>query len=477
MEHKKLYLNGKWTDLANHFTVRDPGNGEAIAEVPSAGVTETRQALENAQAAFPKWRSMTAMARGDRLLAMASHLLEHREEIARIVTRENGKPISQSRGEVNVAADHFRWFAEEARRAYGRVIPNQAQGKRHLVVRTPIGVVVAISPWNFPLVLAARKAAPALAAGCPVILRPATQTPLSALVLAECAEASGLEPGVFQVIAGPAEPIAGELFANPICSKITFTGSTEVGKRLLAASAQNVTKLSLELGGHAPVLVFADADIDLAVESAIITKFRNTGQSCIAANRIYVERPVYEAFVEKFVEKTRALKVGYGLAEGIDIGPLVNKAGLETAIRHIDEAKKGGARVLCGGKQANIEGGFYLEPTVLADVDGRALCMHEETFAPMAPIAVFDSEQEVIREANNTRYGLAAYAFTRDIGRAWRLAENLEAGTIGINDAVPSTSNAPFGGVKESGLGRELGAEGLDAFLETKHISFGAVEP
>jgi succinate-semialdehyde dehydrogenase/glutarate-semialdehyde dehydrogenase len=479
MEQYRLYLGGEWVDTGRHFEVVDPGTGQAFAEVPAAGREHAREAIETAYRAFGDWRSSFAISRGDYLLAVAALLQERKEDLAWLITRENGKPLAQSRGEVNVAVDHLRWFAEEARRAYGRVIPQQAEGKRHLVLKHPVGVVGAIPPWNFPLVLAVRKAAPALAAGCPVILKPSRQTPLSVLELARCAEEAGLPAGVLQVICGPAEEIVGELMDNPRCRKVTFTGSTEVGKKLLEASARTVTNLSLELGGHAPVIVFADADVELAVEGAMITKFRNTGQSCIAANRILVEKPLYERFLERFAERTRALKVGYGLEDGVDIGALINRAGLDTALEHIENALAGGARLLCGGKPVKIggaaAGGAFLEPTVLADVPADAVCMREETFAPVAPVSSFEREEEALEQANATRYGLAAYAYTRDLNRAWRLAEGLEAGSIAINDAVPSTSNAPFGGMKESGLGRELGSEGLEAFLETKHVSFGAV--
>ena len=483
MDQYELYLGGRWMNLERRFEVVDPGTGAAFASVPAAGREQARRAVEDAHQVLSEWRSLFGITRGDYLLAVAGILQDRIEKIARIITRENGKPLAQSRGEVTVAVDHLRWFAEEARRAYGRIIPHQAAGKRHLVVKHPVGVAGAIPPWNFPLVLAVRKVAPALAAGCPVILKPSRQTPLSALELARCVEEAGLPAGVFQVICGPAQEIVAELMENPLCRKVSFTGSTEVGKKLLEVSAGTLTNLSLELGGHAPVLVFADADLDLAVEGAMITKFRNSGQSCIAANRIYVQKPIYGPFLERFVEKTRALKVGYGLDEGVEIGAIINRAGLDTALAHIENALAGGARLLCGGKPVTglgasgaSGGGNFLEPTILADVPADALCMREETFAPVAPVCAFASEEEVLEQANGTRYGLAAYAYTRDLNRAWRLAEKLEAGTIAINDAVPSTSNAPFGGMKESGLGRELGSEGLEAFLETKHISFGSVE-
>ena len=495
METKKLYIDGEWIETGSTFTVVDPGNGQPLAKVASAGRTEARRAVEAAAAAFPGWRRHTGMARGDCLLRVAAALDRRMEEIAETITRENGKPLPQARGEVRVAVDHLRWFAEEARRGYGRVVPNQADGKRHLVLKQPVGVVALISPWNFPLVLSVRKAAPALAAGCTAILRPARQTPLCAVQLAECMEEAGIPRGVFQMITGPAEPIVDEFMENPDVRKISFTGSTEVGKKLIEDSAKTVTNLSMELGGHAPVLIFEDADLDLAVEGALVTKFRNTGQSCIASNRIYVERSIYEKFLEKFAARARELKVGYGLEEGVEVGPVVNEEGLKTALSHIENAVASGGRLLCGGKAlerptgaaaATDDGGtpsparrttgYYLEPTVIADVPDDAACMREETFAPVAPVIAFDTEEEAIEKANNSRYGLAAYAYTSDLNRSWRLAERLEAGTIGINDAVPSTSNCPFGGVKESGMGRELGIEGIEAFLETKHVSYGGVE-
>jgi len=498
MKSHDYYLGGRWVGGSERFRVVDPGTGEAFAEVAAAGRPEARAAVEQAHAAFAGWRALPAIKRGDYLLAMADWLRSRQEEIARLITRENGKPLAQSRAETAMSIDHFRWFAEEARRAYGRVVPHQAAGKRHLVLKHPVGVVGAIPPWNFPLVLSARKVAPALAAGCPVILRPSRQTPLCALELARAAEAAGLPAGVLQVLTGPAEPIVTELLDNPLCRKITFTGSTEVGRRLIARSAgadalgagqvvaggqasggrpsASLTRLSLELGGHAPVLIFADADLNQAVEGAVVTKFRNTGQSCIAANRIFVQRPLYERFLDQFVARARSLKVGYGLEEGVEIGPMISREALDRALAHVQNAVAAGARLLCGGRMLEIGGGFYLEPTVLAEVPETAACMREETFAPVAPVCPFDTDEEALTRANASRYGLAAYAFTRDLNRAWRLAEELEAGTIGINDAVPPTSNCPFGGMKDSGLGRELGLEGLDAFLETKHISFGSVQ-
>lgn len=471
---RPLYLDGRWVDSDETIEVTNPADGQTIARIATTSRAQVRQAIADAKAALPAWSRMTAIARGDVLLGIAAALDQRLDEIARIITIENGKPLAQSQGEVKGTIDHFRWFAEEGRRVYGRIIPHQVDGKRHLVLRHPIGVVGAIAPWNFPLMLSARKVASAMAAGCPVVLKPASATPLCALALAECAEQAGLPAGVFQVVLGNSSEIGAEMLANPDCRKISFTGSTDVGKKLLEGSSQTVTKLSLELGGHAPFLVFEDADIDQAVAGAMIAKFRNTGQSCIAANRIYVQRPIYDRFLDAFVTAVKAMKVGNGLEEGIEIGAMIDHEALENALGHIEEAKALGGRVLCGGRQSGTTGAF-IEPTVLADVPEHAQCMREETFAPVAPVCPFDTEQQAIAQANNTRYGLAAYAYTRDLNRALRLAESLEAGSICINDSVPSTSQCPFGGFKESGWGRELGVEGLDAYLETKHVSIGGV--
>ena len=473
MKTYPLYLNGQFVSFERTIAVINPATAEPFAEVATADRARLAAALEDAHAAFRAWRRLTGKARGAYLHATADRIEARRDEIARTITLENGKPLAQSLGEVAMTVDHLRWFAEEARRAYGRVVPSQVDGKRHLVIKSPMGVVGAISPWNFPLVLAVRKVAPALAAGCTVVLKPASQAPICAVLLAECVHDAGLPPGVFQVIVGPSSAFGEELLANPICRKITFTGSTEVGRLLIRGAAATVKPLSLELGGHAPVLVFADADLDAAVEGAMVAKFRNTGQSCIAANRVLVERPVYERFLEAFVAKARSLKVGDGLEPGVDIGPLFDLEGVAKAIEHVDDAVAGGARLLCGGRRVPGTRGFFVEPTVLADVPPQSACMREETFAPIAPVCAFDREEEALEQANASIYGLSAYAFTSNLDRAFRLMEGLEAGTIGINDGVPSTSQCPFGGVKQSGWGRELGIEGLDAFLETKHVSLG----
>ncbi len=467
-----LYLNGQWVHTPAKIGVVNPALGETFSEVCTVERAAVGKAITDAHRAFEQWREIPGKERGEYLEKIAEELQRRGEDIARTITMENGKPLAQSRGELAMSIDHLRWFAQEARRIYGRIIPHQVRGKRHLVIKTPVGVVAAISPWNFPLVLALRKVAPALAAGCTVILKPASATPLCALALAECVDAAKLPAGVFQLILGRSADIAEEFLDNPLCRKITFTGSTEVGRTLIRGAAAHIKPLSLELGGHAPLLIFEDADMDAAVEGAIITKFRNTGQSCIASNRIYVQSSVYNTFLEQFTKKARALKVGNGLEEDVQIGPLINSEALAKALEHIDDAVRRGARLLCGGKRLDRKGNF-LEPTILADVPADALCMSEETFAPVAPVCPFHTEAEAVARANASPYGLAAYAFTRDLDRAMRLMESLQAGTVGINDAVPSTSQCPFGGVKESGWGRELGIEGLDGFMETKHISLG----
>lgn len=472
MDTYPLYLNGQFVRTGDSVRVINPATGEPAGAVCSVGRDVVRQSLADAHAALPKWRELTAKARGDYLLAIAAELQRRGDEVARLITLENGKPLAQSKGEVAMSVDHLRWFAEECRRGYGRVIPHQVGGKRHLVIKSPVGVVGAIAPWNFPLVLAVRKVAPALAAGCPVVLKPASQTPMCAAVFAECVHAAKLPAGAFQLVLGSARAIGEEFLANRACRKITFTGSTEVGKQLIAGAAAQVKMLSLELGGHAPAIVFDDADVKRAVEGVIIAKFRNTGQSCIAANRVYVQAGIYDRFVEHFVERAKALKVGNGLDEGVDVGPLVNQEGLTTALEHVNDAIHQGAKLLVGGKRWGHKG-FFIEPTVLVDVPDCARCMSEETFAPVAPIVKFEKEEDAIERANASPYGLSAYAFTNNLDRAFRVMEKLEAGTIGINDGAPTTSNAPFGGLKESGWGRELGSEGLDSFLETKHVAFG----
>ncbi|MHB1674340.1 MAG: NAD-dependent succinate-semialdehyde dehydrogenase [Acidobacteriaceae bacterium] len=471
----KVYLNGQWVVTDHEIEIVNPATEQVFAKVFTVHRDHVQMALEAAAAAFPSWRARTAKERGILLHRVADGLLRRRDEIAHTITLENGKPLAQSKGEVDMAEDHLRWFAEEARHSYGRTIPQQVQGKRHLVVKTPVGVVGAIAPWNFPLVLSVRKVAPALAAGCPVILKPASQTPLCAIALAECMEAAGVPNGVFQLAIGNAAMIADAFLTNPICRKISFTGSTKVGQELIRGAATHVRPLSLELGGHAPVLIFDDCDLDRAVQETIIAKFRNTGQSCIAANRIYVQKTIHEEFLHKFVAAVGRLKTGNGLKDGMDVGPMIGQHALDEALLQIEDAVKHGGKVLAGGQRLAEERGYFLEPTVIDGVQDTALCMREETFAPIAPVVVFDTEEEAIERANCSPYGLSAYAMTRDIGRMFRLSEQIEAGTLGINDGAPSTSQSPFGGVKQSGWGRELGSEGLEAFLETKHVSIGGV--
>ena len=471
---RPVYLNGKWIETGEEIGVVDPATGETFARVATVKREHVRSALEAAHNALGAWRARTAKERGTALNRVADELVKRADEIARTITLENGKPLAQSRGEVAMSEDHLRWFAEEGKRAYGRLIPHQAQGRRNLVVKAPIGVVGAISPWNFPLVLAVRKVAPALAAGCTVVLKPSSQTPLCAVALAECIEAAGIPAGVFQLVMGSARMIAEEFLQNPLCRKITFTGSTEVGRELIRGAAQTVKPLSLELGGLAPLLVFEDCDMDRAVEQTLIAKFRNTGQSCIAANRIYVQRSISSEFAARFVAGVKKLKTGPGLEPGMDIGPLINREGLDSALKQIEDAERRGGKVLSGGKRMGTRG-YFLEPTVIEGAEQGALCMCEETFAPVAPLSSFETEDEAIDRANASDYGLSAYAMTRDIGRMFRLAERIEAGTLGINDGAPTTSQSPFGGVKQSGWGRELGSEGLEAFLETKHVSIGGI--
>lgn len=471
----KIYLNGEWVSTGTELSVINPADGQEFASVATVNQEQVKTALDVAHAALPRWRALTAKERGAMLLRVADELKRRQGEIACTITLENGKPLAQSKGEVAMAEDHLRWFAEEGKRAYGRWIPQQDGRKRNLVIKTPIGPVGAIAPWNFPLVLAVRKVAPALAAGCTVVLKPASKTPLCSIALAECMEAAGIPAGVFQLAIGNAKMIAGEFLSNPHCRKITFTGSTEVGQELIRGAAEYVKPLSLELGGQAPLIVFEDCDLDVAVRETLIAKFRNTGQSCIAANRIYVQKTIYGEFLERFIEGVQALKVGNGLEEGMDVGPVIDEKALSFALNQVDDAVKRGAKVRTGGRRLAGSEGFFLEPTVLDGVKEGSLCMREETFAPVAPVSSFDTEAEAIAHANESPFGLSAYVMTRNAAQMFRCAEAIEAGTIGVNDGAPTTSNAPFGGVKMSGWGRELGSEGLDAFLETKHVSIGGM--
>ena len=474
MKRYTLFLNGKKHDSDTHLTVVDPATNEPFAEVATVNREHVRKAIEDAHASFSQWKALTAKDRGEFLKAIAGEIEKRFDQMAELIARENGKPLAQAKGEVTMSIDHLLWFAEEGRRAYGRFVPHQAEGKRHIVLKQPVGVVGAIAPWNFPLVLALRKMAPALVAGCPVILKPASATPLSACLLAECVEAAGLPKNVFQLVVGPASDIGNELLENPLCRKISFTGSTNVGRSLIEGAAKTCTELSLELGGNAPIIIFEDADFEQAVEGIMVTKFRNNGQSCIASNRIYIHRSVFDSYREALTERIDQLKVGPGLDPGVDVGPLVDERAISSALSFINEAVNDGARILAGGKRAGMVGNF-LEPTLLSDVPRTARCHQEEIFAPIASLYIFDTEEEVISLANDTEFGLAAYLFTTDLNRAFRVSEALEAGTVGVNDPIPSTSNCPFGGFKQSGWGRELGNEGIDAYLETKHVSFAGI--
>ena len=468
-------VDGRWQEGVADLSVVDPATAEPFATVRTADEALSRKGVDRAALVWQTWRRTPGKARGEALRRLARTIESQAEDFAYVIMRENGKPLAQARGEVAMTVDHLEWFADEARRVYGRIVPPHMPGKRHWVMRQSVGVVGAIAPWNFPLVLAVRKLAPAVAAGCPVVLKPASATPLSSQLLGQATLDAEWPEGLLQIVPGPAEEVTKPFFEHRACRKITFTGSTAVGKRLIVQAADQVKKLSLELGGHAPVVVFGDADLEQAVQGAIIAKFRNTGQSCIAANRVYVEASIYDAFIERFVAATCALPVGPGWEPGVEIGPLIDAASVESAGRQVEQALDAGANLACGGKPIDRPG-FFFAPTVLTDVPDDAVCLREESFAPLIPVAKFDSEEEVIRRANDTDYGLAAYLFTRDLSRAIRVAEALEAGTIGLNDPVPATSQSPFGGMKQSGWGRELGSEGIDAYLETKHVSIGGVD-
>ncbi len=466
-------IGGKWVEADNQakLAVINPANGELLAEVPSCGAAETRRAIEAADAAWPAWKALTARRRAQLLQAWNALILKHADDLAQLVTAECGKPLVEAKGEVIYGASFIEWFAEEGKRTYGESIPSPASDKRLLVVKQPIGVCAAITPWNFPLAMITRKVAPALAAGCPVVVKPAEATPLSALALAVLAEQAGFPAGVFNVVTGNPAEIGGELTANPIVRKLSFTGSTAVGRLLMAQSAPTIKKLSLELGGNAPFIVFDDADVDAAVDGAMAAKYRNTGQTCVCANRFLVQSGIYEAFAAKFAEKTRTLQVGPGTEKGVAQGPLINAAGLAKVEAHVADAVGKGARVLCGGAR-HERGGNFFQPTVLADVTSEMKVAREETFGPVAPLFRFETEEQAIAMANDTEFGLASYFFSRDVGRCWRVGEALEYGMVGINTGLISNEVAPFGGIKQSGLGREGSRYGIEDYLEVKYLCF-----
>ncbi|WP_299620917.1 NADP-dependent succinate-semialdehyde dehydrogenase [Pelagibius sp.] len=470
------YVDGRWSDADNGaaIEVTNPASGDVLGSVPRMGSSETRRAIEAAEKAWPAWRNLLAKERATILRRWYELILENQEDLAQLMTLEQGKPLAESRGEVVYGASFIEWFAEESKRIYGDTIPQHQPDKRIVVVKQSVGVVAAITPWNFPNAMITRKCAPALAAGCPVVIKPASQTPFSALALAELAERAGIPAGVINIVTGSAKEIGGEMTASPIVRKLSFTGSTEVGKLLMAQCASTVKKISLELGGNAPFLVFDDADLDAAVEGAIISKFRNTGQTCVCANRILVQDGVYDAFAAKLSEAVKNLKVGAGIEDGVSQGPLIDVAALEKVEEHVADATGKGAKIALGGARHERGGTFY-QPTVLTEVTTDMKVTREETFGPVAPLFRFQTEEEGVALANDTEFGLAAYFYARDLGRVWRVSEALESGMVGINTGLISTEVAPFGGVKESGIGREGSKYGIEEFLETKYLCMGGV--
>ncbi|MCL4779956.1 MAG: NAD-dependent succinate-semialdehyde dehydrogenase [Gammaproteobacteria bacterium] len=472
------YVNGAWIGAEGGKTleVRNPATAELLGSVPDCAGAETRAAIEAAAAALPAWRARTAAERATLLRRLHGLILASQEDLARLMTAEQGKPLAEARGEIAYAAAFVEWFAEEARRVYGDVIPGHARDRRIVVIKQPVGVVAAITPWNFPSAMLARKLAPALAAGCTIVCKPAHQTPLSALALAELSQRAGIPAGVINVVTGSARAIGAELTANPLVRKLSFTGSTEVGKILLQQCAGTVKKVSMELGGNAPFIVFDDADIDAAVAGAIVSKYRNTGQTCVCANRFLVQKPVYEQFAARLAAAVSQLRVGNGLTGETDQGPLIDANAVRKVSAHVADAVARGARILTGGK-AHALGGTFFEPTVLGGVTADMLVAREETFGPVAPLFCFSTEAEAIRMANDTEFGLAAYVYTQDLGRSWRVPEALEYGMVGLNTGLISTEVAPFGGIKESGMGREGSRYGLDDYLETKYLCIAGVDP
>ena len=470
------FIGGKWVEADNGqwIEVKNPATGALVGRVPAMGQAETRRAIEAAHAAQPAWRKLLASERAAILRKLFNLMLENADDLAVIMTAEQGKPVKESRGEIVYAASFIEWFAEEGKRVYGDTIPQNAHGRRIIVQKEPVGVFAAITPWNFPAAMITRKAGPGWAAGCTGVIRPASQTPFSALALAVLAERAGLPAGVCNVITGPSGATGAELTANPLVRKLTFTGSTEVGSKLIAQCAPTVKKLSMELGGNAPFIVFDDADLDEAVKGAIASKFRNAGQTCVCANRLLVQDGVFDAFTAKLKTAVEALKVGNGMDEGVTQGPMINGAAVEKVEDHIADALAGGARVITGGKRHALGGNFF-EPTILADVPKTAKVSHEETFGPLAPLFRFKTEEEAIQMANDTEFGLASYFYARDIGRIFRVAEALEYGIVGINEGLISTEVAPFGGVKSSGLGREGSKYGIEDYLEIKYLALGGI--
>jgi succinate-semialdehyde dehydrogenase/glutarate-semialdehyde dehydrogenase len=474
---QQCYVNGEWVDASSGkvIEVDNPATGETIATVPSLSAAEVRGAIEAANAAWGPWRKLTGKQRCNILRKWYDLMMANQEDLARLMTLEQGKPLAESRGEIAYAASFIEWFAEEAKRIYGDVMDHPLPGKRIVVLKQPIGVVASITPWNFPAAMITRKCAPALAAGCPVVIKPASQTPLSALALAELAERAGIPKGVVNVITGKASEVGGEMTSNPIVRKLSFTGSTEIGKKLMEQCAGTVKKVSLELGGNAPFLVFDDADIDAAVIGAMASKYRNAGQTCVCANRILVQDKVYDEFADKLAKAARSIKVGNGMEDGVQQGPLIDAAAVKKVEEHIADAKAHGGEVIVGGARHELGHSFF-QPTVITGVttDMKVTC--EETFGPVAPLFRFHDEEEAIALANDTEFGLASYFYARDLGRVWRIAEALESGIVGINEGIISNEVAPFGGIKESGIGREGSKYGTDDFIEIKYLCIGGID-
>jgi succinate-semialdehyde dehydrogenase/glutarate-semialdehyde dehydrogenase len=471
-------VGGNWVAAHTRFAVTDPATGETLAQVANLGPVHAAAAISAAEKAWPAWRAKTAKERGAVMMKWFTLMHQHADDLARIMTAEQGKPLAEARGEVAYGASFIEWFAEEARRVYGQTIPTTDNNKRYLVIKQPIGVCAAITPWNFPIAMITRKVAPALAAGCPVIIKPAEQTPLSALAVAELAQRAGMPAGVLNLLCADSEhsiEIGKVLCTSDVVRHLSFTGSTEVGRILARQSASTVKKLSLELGGNAPFIVFDDADIDSAVEGAMNSKYRNAGQTCVCANRLYVQDGVYDEFVEKLALKARAIQVGNGFEAGVNQGPLIDEQALAKVESHVADALAKGARAVVGGGRVSGLGGHFYAPTVLADVTREMLCAREETFGPVAPVFRFGTEAEAIEMANDTEFGLASYFYSRDVGRVFRVGEALEYGMVGINTGLISTAEVPFGGVKQSGLGREGAAQGMDDYVEIKYLCLGDI--
>ena len=473
---QQCYVDGQWADADSGETidVTNPANGDVIGTIPKMGATETRRAIEAAEVAQKEWKKLTGKERAAILRKWFELMMEHQEDLAVLMTTEQGKPIAESRGEIAYAAAFIEWFAEEGKRVYGDTIPGHTRDTRIVVLKEPIGVTAAITPWNFPAAMITRKAGPALAAGCSMVVKPATSTPYSALAMAELAERAGVPAGVLSVVTGSSREIGEEITSNPVVRKLTFTGSTEVGRELMAASAQNIKKVSMELGGNAPFMVFDDADLDAAVVGAIASKYRNTGQTCVCANRILVQDGVYDAFAAKLATAVAKLNVGDGMSDDVQQGPLIDMAAVEKVEQHIADAVAKGAKVAVGGARHDL-GGTFFQPTILVDVTPAMDVSHEETFGPLAPLYRFGSDDEGIAMANDTEFGLAAYFYANDLKRVWKVAEGLESGIVGINTGLISTEVAPFGGVKESGVGREGSKYGIEDYMEIKYVCLGGM--